>query len=226
MKIAVDFDSTLYDFMSVWLEKIQEEYDVELDRTKINTYHYVTEQYPELDLASVYRVAGFYDGYEDKVYAGASSFLSELKALPFVTEVVIVSTATGGDEALQSKQEFIEGLFGHIVDGVILTGYDKWNFTEGYVIIDDNLEVVAEHCKKGNFGICYTRDGEHTWNTDALAYALRRRISRVGLNYDQIVTILKLLNRKQPEFIEVSEYKDAAVGYKGENIYGSISDKD
>jgi len=226
MKVAVDFDSTLYDFMSVCLDKIQEKYEIEIDRTKINTYHYVTDQHPDLDLASVYRVAGFYDGYEDKVYDGASRFLSELKSLPFVTEVVIVSTASGEDEALESKQEFIEGLFGHIVDGVTLTGYDKWNSTEGYILIDDNLEVVTEHCSKGNFGICYTRDGAHTWNTDALTYALRRKISRVGLNYEQILTILKLLNRKQPELLEVSPYKDAVVGYKGENDYGSISDRD
>lgn len=224
MKIAVDFDSTLFDFLSVWLDKIQDKFGIQLDVTKINTYHYVTEQYPELDLASVYRVAGFYDGYEANVYGGAHSFLSELKSLPFVDEVVIFSTSSGDEATLNSKREFIEELFGDVVDGVTLTGYDKWNSTQGYVLIDDNLEVVSEHCANGNFGICYTRDGQHSWNVDALAYALKGKINRVGLNYNQMITIIKLLNKKQQDLLEVSSYRDTVVGYKGELGYGTLPD--
>ena len=217
-KIVIDFDSTLFDFMGLWLERIKEAHNLDIDPSTVTSYHHLTEAYPDHDFSLLYKTDDFYTGQESRVYADAKDFVRAVKGLPFVEEVVIMSTGYADPEHPNyiHKKEFIESLFGDIVDSVEIVGYDKWEHTGGAVLIDDNLDVVLKHCLNGDFGICYTRDGAYAWNTDALQYALKNSISRVGLNYAQILQILKVTAKARGLATDKSyaEVKGATVDYK------------
>ena len=137
MIILVDIDNTVVDMTVTWREWIEDNCGFTFSEGELLSY----KSAPHINLRACGRIFDFwkqadlYDNLEPNF-----EFLSLLKRMSDVNDIVFVSSLSGNFEHAASKDRFIRKWF-KFNSGVIFT--DQKHFVKGDILIDDNLKNVT-----------------------------------------------------------------------------------
>lgn len=176
-KIFVDLDSTINNFVDVWISQINSRYNKNFSHSDLTEYHPFPNNPEYFD---IFLKDDMYQYVEP--LKNCDVFLNQLYS--FTDNVYILSATYDG--LTESKMRHINKYFPNIP--VILSKRDKHLYTDKHsVLIDDGFHNIKGHVDiNDGVGILFNHENRYYYNRDLYTHDNLYRVS----NYEQIIEIL------------------------------------
>ena len=158
--LSFDWDAVFFNLGEIVHADIYKKHGIQLTDKDVVHWDFYRENYPE----SI-RIWQIWEKYkEGKLIAGATDFINKISALVNQEQIKIV-TSTHPKLCHDSKSKFIKKLTGF--DNIIHSS-DKYLYTKGTLLIDDNLDNIRKHVDNNinDFGLIF--DLGYGWNQEPI----------------------------------------------------------
>jgi 5'(3')-deoxyribonucleotidase len=144
MKVFLDYDNTLCDLLSPWLDWLKLEKNIRIKQMDIQNWNWISENFGE-DTNDYWKTKGIYDNI--KPISGAVEFMMVLKKVYGSENVFLISNSASNmirEKEAHAKKHFgIEGNYFQHAD-------NKWEYTSDGILIDDAPHNVVAHVMNNN----------------------------------------------------------------------------
>jgi len=166
VKIYIDYDSTLINFIGPWLSWVNNKYKVTLQSNDINRWYFLGEVFGKE--ADYFWRSKQYNHYADKTflqpYQGAKDFFQTMQK-QFEEKNVIIISSTKEHHKIE-KLEHAQYYFGVKQEQFIpINGsQEKYTFTKDGILIDDySLDIMKHVSHNQQKGFVFNYDNKYGW---------------------------------------------------------------
>jgi len=164
LKVFVDYDTTLVDFINPWLMWVNKRYQTSLTSHDITRWYYLREELG--DEADAFWKSDAYNWYCNKEivlpFEGAVEFFKTLQNAYGPKNVYIISSTR--EHHKLAKKEHIQYYFPLPKENCLLVGKEKYLYTSHGILVDDYPLHVMEHIKYNQTkGIVFNFQNSFGW---------------------------------------------------------------
>ena len=160
MRIYLDFDSTLVDLVSGWINWLKLEKNIRIMQGDITSWNWISETFGE-DVNDYWKIKGIYNTI--KPIPGSIEFVTVLKDLYGKENIFIISHS---DVTMKKEKELYAEKHYKTLASNFFHAEKKWEYTSDGLLMDDAPHNVLGHTRNNNKpAILFNYRNKYGWAT-------------------------------------------------------------